>query len=82
MNNGEVGTRFSIKQVESYFCVGMSTVPCGIGISQKGKGKGECKNQRVELNFLSQSSWSSKCKCQSEGANGNYKLQGSKENLK
>ena len=25
----------------------------GIGISQKGKGKGECKNQRVELKFLS-----------------------------
>ena len=23
----------------------------GIGISQKGKGKGECKNQRVELKF-------------------------------
>ena len=53
MNNGEVGTRFSIKQVESYFCVGMSTILCGIGISQKGKSKGECKNQRVELNFLS-----------------------------
>ena len=52
MNNREVGTRFSIKQVESYFCVGMSTILCGIGISQKGKGKGECKNQRVELKFL------------------------------
>ena len=53
MNNKGVGTRFSIKQVESYFCVGMSTIPCGNGISQKGKDKGECKNQRVELKFLS-----------------------------
>ena len=48
-----MGTRFSLSQVESYFCVEMSTIPCGIGISQKGEGKGECKNQRMELKFLS-----------------------------
>ena len=59
MNNGGSGNEFLLKQEESYFCVGMSTILCGrakVNVnprwqwnSQKGKSKGECKNQRVEL---------------------------------